>query len=86
MTEFCAYVAQLVEHILGKDEVTSSSLVSSSIKTHEKFVGFSFRPTILSLIRAIRESPLQQTPLFASQTKLRVCYHRRCMLSVKDGM
>ena len=31
MTEFCAYVAQLVEHILGKDEVTSSTLVIGSI-------------------------------------------------------
>ena len=33
-------MAQSVEHILGKDEVTSSSLVSSSIKSHEKLVGF----------------------------------------------
>lgn len=29
-----AAVAQEVEHILGKDEVTSSSLVSSSTKKH----------------------------------------------------
>ena len=29
-----ANMAQLVEHILGKDEVTSSSLVSSSTKKH----------------------------------------------------
>ena len=29
-----ADMAQLVEHILGKDEVTSSSLVISSIKTY----------------------------------------------------
>ena len=28
--DVCAYIAQLVEHILGKDEVTSSTLVSSS--------------------------------------------------------
>lgn len=37
-------MAQSVEHILGKDEVTSSSLVSSSIKSHEKIVGFLFPP------------------------------------------
>ena len=37
-----AAMAQSVEHILGKDEVTSSSLVSSSIKSHEKIVGFLF--------------------------------------------
>lgn len=35
-------MAQSVEHILGKDEVTSSSLVSSSIKHHENFVVFFF--------------------------------------------
>ena len=28
--EICAAMAQVVEHILGKDEVTSSNLVSSS--------------------------------------------------------
>ena len=44
-----AAMAQSVEHILGKDEVTSSSLVSSSIKSHEKFVGFLFALTILVL-------------------------------------
>ena len=43
-------MAQSVEHILGKDEVTSSSLVSSSIKHHEKFVVFLFLPTSLSLL------------------------------------
>ena len=37
-------MAQSVEHILGKDEVTSSSLVSSSIKSHENIVGFLFPP------------------------------------------
>ncbi len=31
--EIFAAMAQLVEHILGKDEVTSSTLVSSSRKT-----------------------------------------------------
>ena len=39
-----AAMAQSVEHILGKDEVTSSSLVSSSIKPYEKFVGLLFSP------------------------------------------
>ena len=31
-TSLDAHVAQLVEHILGKDEVTSSNLVMGSIK------------------------------------------------------
>ena len=34
-------MAQSVEHVLGKDEVTSSSLVSSSRKTAEKSAVFS---------------------------------------------
>ena len=42
-------MAQSVEHILGKDEVTSSSLVSSSIKHHDEFVVFLFTPTSLVL-------------------------------------
>ena len=33
-------MAQLVEHILGKDEVTSSNLVSSSNHTHKMGVIF----------------------------------------------
>ena len=33
-------MAQSVEHVLGKDEVTSSSLVSSSRKTAEKSAVF----------------------------------------------
>ena len=36
LTEYCAYVAQLVEHILGKDEVTSSTLVIGSIFDNSK--------------------------------------------------
>ena len=32
VTSLDAHVAQLVEHILGKDEVTSSNLVMGSIK------------------------------------------------------
>ena len=37
-----AVIAQLVEHFLGKEEVTSSNLVSSSIKIPEikRFRGF----------------------------------------------
>ena len=35
-------MAQLVEHILGKDEVTGSTPVSSSKKTDKLFVGFLF--------------------------------------------
>lgn len=31
-----AAVAQLVEHVLGKDEVTGSSPVSSSIRSHRR--------------------------------------------------
>ena len=36
LTEYRAYVAQLVEHILGKDEVTSSTLVIGSIFDNSK--------------------------------------------------
>jgi hypothetical protein len=32
-----ADVAQLAEHVLGKDEVTSSILVIGSIRTHQRF-------------------------------------------------
>ena len=37
-------MAQVAEHILGKDEVTSSNLVSSSIKIPE-IKGFSLKGT-----------------------------------------
>jgi hypothetical protein len=33
---FSAHVAQLVEHILGKDEVTSSTLVVGSMKRRDE--------------------------------------------------
>ena len=33
LNDWCAAMAQVVEHVLGKDEVTSSNLVSSSTKT-----------------------------------------------------
>ena len=50
-------MAQSVEHILGKDEVTSSSLVSSSIKSHEKIVGFLFSQIVAyRLLRLIAKS------------------------------
>jgi hypothetical protein len=34
LTVFYAHVAQEVEHLLGKEEVTSSSLVVGSFKSH----------------------------------------------------
>lgn len=36
LKEQCAAMAQVVEHVLGKDEVTSSNLVSSSTKNPQK--------------------------------------------------
>ena len=35
-----AVMAQAVEHVLGKDEVTSSNLVNSSRKLHRKLWSF----------------------------------------------
>ncbi len=36
--DFAAAVAQLVEHVLGKDEVMSSSLISSSRALHGEII------------------------------------------------
>ena len=44
-----AHVAQLVEHILGKDEVTSSILVVGSIKSRVKHSGIVYQGKILKI-------------------------------------
>jgi hypothetical protein len=44
-----AHVAQLVEHILGKDEVTSSILVVGSIKSRVKHSGIVHEGKILKI-------------------------------------
>ena len=68
-------MAQSVEHILGKDEVTSSSLVSSSIKSHEKIVGFLFPPnqTFTSYVTANANKSSAKHLRLASVVDIVIC-------------
>ena len=59
-------MAQLVEHILGKDEVPSSNLGSSSKKTRNPFgllVFFVFGATTRRFELALQAHRAQQTPI-----------------------
>ena len=57
---FCAAIAQLVERILGKDEVPSSNLGSSSKSRRSPmdFDGFSFYPSFTAVENKQKLSPM----------------------------
>ena len=61
-------MAQQVEHVLGKDEVTGSNPVSSSIKT-TIYGGFSFvLITIYSGVKSAKNFGCQNTALWLSES------------------